>query len=104
MSFFAGGPSRSFAVFTFLVLSLSKIIENLLPGEGDAGVFSSSTLIRILCIHNWLVWHLWIHLKDRCYATISKKLQNHLKKSCGYKPIGCGNFSGNQHVVVRQIR
>ena len=32
------------------------------------------------------------------------KFSFHLEKSCGYKPIGCSNFSGSQHIVVREIR
>ena len=37
-----------------------------------------------------------------CYHV--KCFHQHLEKSCGYKPIGCGNLSGSQHVVVGEVR
>ena len=37
-------------------------------------------------------------------SKLSNHFRFHLEKSSGYKPVGGSNFTGNQHVVVGEIR
>ena len=50
-----------------------------------------------------MVWNLGKH-EHTDESKLSHHFRFHLEKSSGYKPVGGSNFTGNQHVVVGEIR
>ena len=89
-------PSSTFflaeKVFTFLFVEFHQV----------KAMLESS--VRRLCSGSSAYTIGWFGTWTNMNTPMSQNFRFHLEKSSGYKPVGGSNFSGNQHVVVGEIR